>query len=291
MSKVSIIMTVFNSERYIQEAIESCLNQTHDNLELIIIDDGSTDSSLEIINSFQDERIKQLINKTNKGQSYSRNIGIKESSGEYIAIMDADDVAYENRLKIQLEYLETTNADICFTWADLINTDGLVTGVKKTTQNINLLRAKLLFECSLIHPTALWRKSSFLQNNLWYDEQFSYAQDYELWSRAIRKVEFSVLGESLLKFRFKNEASISFAKVDEQEVFRKLISNRELKFLCDEDIAYLNSLKGVREIYKRFKKSNIVDEEVKQYFRDLTNWKFNNIPYRLKKYLQKLIIN
>lgn len=231
-------MTVYNGERFLMEAIESCLIQTHTDLELIIIDDGSTDSSLKIISSFVDNRIKLLINESNKGQSYSRNRGIKESSGEYIAIMDADDVAYPDRIEKQLVYLKAKDAEICFTWANLINTDGLVTGVKKTTQNINLLRAKLLFECPLIHPTALWRKSSFLQNNLWYDEKFTYAQDYELWSSAIRHVKFAVLEESLLKFRFRNEASISFAKVYKQEEFRKIISNREIKILCSEDVAY-----------------------------------------------------
>jgi glycosyltransferase involved in cell wall biosynthesis len=267
------------------------LIQTHTDLELIIIDDGSTDSSLKIISSFVDNRIKLLINESNKGQSYSRNLGIKEASGEYIAIMDADDVAYPNRIERQLEYFESSDVDICFTWADLINTDGLVTGVKKTRQNINLLRAKLLFECPLIHPTAFWRKAKFVQHNLWYDGKYTYAQDYELWSRAIRHVKFAVLEESLLKFRFRNEASISFAKVDKQEEFREIISNRELKILCSVDVDYFASLKGVRKIYKRFKQSNVVDNEVKQYFRDLTNWKFDILPYRLKKYVQKLIIN
>jgi glycosyltransferase involved in cell wall biosynthesis len=77
-------MTVYNGERFLREAIDSCINQSYDNLELIIIDDGSTDSSLDIINSFDDDRIVLLINESNKGQSYSRNRGIKESRGEYI---------------------------------------------------------------------------------------------------------------------------------------------------------------------------------------------------------------
>ena len=232
--KVSIILTVFNGERFLREAIESCLAQTYVNLELIIIDDGSTDNGLEIINSFHDDRIQLFINESNKGQSYSRNRGIKESSGDYIAIMDADDVAYPNRIERQLDYLKVNGADICFTWADLIDSVGNITGVKKTTVNQNLLRAKLLFECPLIHPTVLWCKDAFVRNNLWYDEKYTYAQDYELWSRAIRKVKFTVLGESLLKFRFRNEASISFAKVDKQEAFRKLISDREINLLCNQ---------------------------------------------------------
>ena len=290
LPRVSIIMTVFNGERFLHEAIESCLVQTYANLELIIIDDGSTDSSLAIINSFIDSRIILLKNESNKGQSFSRNMGIKESLGEYIAIMDADDVAYPERIQRQLNYLESNDAEICFTWADLIDSDGNKTGVKKTTVNQNLLRAKLLFECPLIHPTAFWRKSVFVAGNLWYDEHYTYAQDYELWSRAIRLVRFVVLGESLLKFRFRNEASISFAKVDKQEEYRKLVSDREINFLCSEKVDYVNSIKGVRIIYNRLKVMYKVDEEVKQYFRDFTNVKLGEYPYRLKKVIQKLFI-
>lgn len=288
--KVSLIMTVYNGERFLREAIESCLEQTYANIELIIIDDGSTDSSVDIINSSKDDRIVLLINESNKGQSYSRNRGIKVSSGEYIAIMDADDVAYPYRIERQLDYLKVEGADICFSWADLIDSAGKVTGIKKTAVNQNLLRTKLLFECPLIHPTAFWIKDAFVRNDLWYNEQYTYAQDYELWSRAIRKVKFAVLGESLLKFRFRNEASISFAKVDKQEAFRKLISDREIKLLSGEEIDYANSISGVRKIYKRFEKIHEVDEEVKQYFRDCTNVKLAKYPYRLKKVIQKVVI-
>ena len=287
---VSIIMTVYNGERFLSEAIESCLVQTYANLELIIIDDGSTDSSLDIISSFKDDRIVLLINEFNKGQSYSRNRGIKESFGEYIAVMDADDVAYPNRIERQLDNLEFEGADICFCWADLIDSSGKVTGVKKTTLNQNLLRARLVFECPLIHPTAFWKKSVFIHYNLWYDEYYMYAQDYELWGRAIRHVKFGVLGESLLKFRFRNEASVSFAKFDKQEIFRKLISDREIKLLCGEEVDYMNSIRGVSKIYKRFVQMYEFDEEVKQYFRDFTNVKLSKYPYRLKKVIQKVVI-
>ncbi len=288
--KVSIIMTVYNGGRFLRDAIESCLNQTYTNLELIIIDDGSFDNSLEIIKSFEDKRIKLLINESNKGQSYSRNIGIKESSGEYIAIMDADDMMYPNRIEKQLNYLKIEGGDICFSWADLIDVDGKIIGDKKTTLNINYLRAKLLFECPLIHPTAFWRKDSLIQNDLWYDRYYTYAQDYELWSRAMHFLKFVVVGESLLKFRFRNEGSISFNKVEEQEMFRKLISDREIKLLCGENVNYLSSLQGLRKIYYGIRKVQKVDEEVKQYFRDLTNWHFQKYPYRFKKFIQKIII-
>jgi glycosyltransferase involved in cell wall biosynthesis len=290
LDQVSIILTVYNGEKFLREAIDSILNQMYQEFELIIIDDGSTDSTLQIINSYSDSRIRLIENGQNRGQSYSRNLGIKKSKGEYIAIMDADDIAYKERIQKQLDYLINNDADICFTWADLIDSEGTVMDIKKTTENNNLLRAKLLFECPLIHPTAFWRKSTFIQNDLWYDEKCTYAQDYELWSRAIRHVKFAVLGESLLKFRFRNEASISFAKVDKQEGFRKLISDREIKLLCGEEVNYSNSISGVRRIYKQFEQMHKVDDEVKQCFRDLTNMKLGEYPYRLKKVIQKVVI-
>lgn len=125
MIKVSIIMTVYNGARFLREAIESCLAQSYANLELIIIDDGSNDTSLEIINSFKDDRIVLLINESNKGQSYSRNRGIKESTGEYIAIMDADDVAYPYRLEEQVKFLsQNKNIAIVGSYVSVINEKG-----------------------------------------------------------------------------------------------------------------------------------------------------------------------
>jgi glycosyltransferase involved in cell wall biosynthesis len=114
MVKVSVIMTIFNGKKFLHEAIDSVLLQTLKDFELIIIDDGSTDSSLEIVKSYNDQRIKLLINEVNRGQSYSRNRGIKMASGEYIAVMDGDDIMYPNRLEIQMNYLKVNAASICF---------------------------------------------------------------------------------------------------------------------------------------------------------------------------------
>ena len=290
MDKVSILMTVFNGERFLSEAIESCLLQTHNNLELIIIDDGSTDRSLEIINSFEDDRIKLFINESNRGQSYSRNRGIRESTGEYIAIMDGDDIAYNNRLEKQLKFLNTNEGNICFSWVDVIDSTGNRTGLRKTTSNKNLLKAQLLFECDLVHPTAFWRKDSFVNNNLWYDETFIYAQDYEFWTRVIKVFEIEVYQEPLIMFRFGNEFSISKTKKSLQDEFRLSVSNREIKSLCGREIEYTISIIGVVKIYNRFKTENKACSDVISYFRNLTNKYFVRYPFRLRKLIQRLII-
>ncbi len=288
MQKVSIIMTVYNGQNFLREAIESCLNQTYSNLELIIIDDGSTDNTLSIIKSYNDERIKLIENERNKGQSYSRNKGIEESNGEFIAIMDADDIAYPHRIETQLNFLLQSNADICFSCADLIDAKGNLVGIKKTTLNINLLRAQLLFECPLIHPTAFLRKESFVSNELWYDEKFVYAQDYELWSRVKDVLCIKIIDKPLIKFRFRNEQSISYSKVKIQESYRKRISD----FLINQLVPNASgiSILSTIQIYNAYKKKYDVDSEIKQYFRDKIKFGRMKLPYRLRKYLLTMFI-
>jgi glycosyltransferase involved in cell wall biosynthesis len=291
MNKVSIIMTVFNGETFLAEAIVSCLNQTYSNFELIIIDDGSKDKSLSIIESFNDPRIKFVQNQINMGQSYSRNRAIKESSGEFIAIMDSDDIAYPGRIERQINFLVNSNFDICFSNADLIDEFGNITGVKIITQNENLLKAQLLIYCPLIHPTAFWRKESFIKHEFWYDEYFIYSQDYDLWTRAIKKLKFGIVSESLLKFRYRNEQSITFSKVSKQDEFRKVVSNREIFELTGELHYFKGSITSMRKLYLSFKRKYTEDDDIKLFFRDLTSDKFDVWPYRLKKLAQKLIIN
>ena len=103
--KITVFMPVYNSERYLKEAIDSILNQSYKNFELLIINDGSTDSSIDIIKSYNDSRIKLINNDCNKGLPYTRNLGLKLAKGDYIAIMDSDDISYIHRLKKQIEFL------------------------------------------------------------------------------------------------------------------------------------------------------------------------------------------
>src|SRR5690606_29827801 len=99
-------MPVYNGEKYIKEAIRNILCQTFSNFELVIIDDGSTDSSIEIIQSIKDRRIRFLKNEKNQGIAYTRNVGLKEAKGEFLAWMDCDDLVEPNRLEIQINYLK-----------------------------------------------------------------------------------------------------------------------------------------------------------------------------------------
>ncbi|MFS8652378.1 MAG: glycosyltransferase family 2 protein, partial [Caldibacillus sp.] len=103
---VTVFMPVYNSGKYLVEAIESILRQTYRNLELLIVDDGSTDHSIEIIKTFADPRIRLIKNDQNRGIPFTRNVGLKEARGKYLAIMDSDDISHPERIERQVAYLE-----------------------------------------------------------------------------------------------------------------------------------------------------------------------------------------
>jgi glycosyltransferase involved in cell wall biosynthesis len=238
-------MTVYNGERFLKEAIESIINQTYKDFELIIIDDGSTDGSIEIIKGYNDSRIRLLVNETNKGQSYSRNWGIRESKGSYIAIMDADDVASPERLKIQHDYFESNSEiSLCGSWIEVIGEEGEFKKIRKVPTDNFEIKADLIFNCPIIHPTVMFRKKDFVQNGFFYDEEFKYAQDMELWSRAMFKLNFHNIPIPLLKMRFGNSNSITYKHLEEQRIFGiKTINNTlsRMKTTCVIDETFNNS--------------------------------------------------
>jgi len=118
---VTVLMPVYNGEKYLAEAIESVLNQTFADFELLIIDDCSSDNSVEIIQSYNDNRLKLIINEENIGQSSTMNKAIELAEGKYIARLDQDDLSYKNRLQVQLEKISDLNKTILGSWAYAIN--------------------------------------------------------------------------------------------------------------------------------------------------------------------------
>lgn len=139
---VSIVMPVYNVEKYLQESINSILNQTYRNIELIIIDDGSTDSSVKIIKNYKDERIKAFYFE-NGGCSKQRNFGLTAASGYYLALMDADDISECDRIKNQVEFLQSNiDIDVLGTNASIIDNNGKIIREKNIlnfTKRLNLL--------------------------------------------------------------------------------------------------------------------------------------------------------
>lgn len=195
---VSVLMPVYNCSAFIAEAIESILNQTCSCLELIIIDDCSTDNTREVISRFTDKRITLIKKNENSGYISSLNMAIEISKGEFIARMDGDDISHHNRLEKQVNFLNL-NPDValCGTWYESLSTKEVV---ENPVENEDI-KIALLDYCALGHPTVMFRKAFVTANKLSYDQSFYPAEDYELWTRISALGKISNLPEALLYYR------------------------------------------------------------------------------------------
>lgn len=222
-------MPVYNGERYIKEAIESILNQTFTNFELIIVNDGSTDHTEEIILSYDDERIRYFKNDVNLQIVKTLNKGLRLARCKYIARMDADDVSYAERLQIQYAFMQKNpEIAVCGTalsiyeQPDIVYVPPLVDGA---------IKAKLIFENCLYHPTILFRKEAILAQG-GYDSLYSNAEDYELWQRLsrIENINFANLPAPLLRYRKHYDIDRSEYDINQKRL-TKLIIKKQLKYL------------------------------------------------------------
>lgn len=181
---ISVIMPVYNGEKFLSMAIDSILEQSFEDFEFIIIDDGSSDGTEGIIKSYSDPRIVYLNNQSNKGLSHSLNLGIKRALGQYIARMDADDISSNNRFETQINYLEKNNeVDILGSAAYLIDENDKIFGKANKPKSHIEIMWQSLFSTPLIHPTIMGRTAIFKDN--FYDESAKNSEDYELWSRLL----------------------------------------------------------------------------------------------------------
>lgn len=271
-------MAVYNGEKYIKEAIQSILNQSIKNFEFIIIDDGSTDRSLEIIRSFQDPRIIILINDKNRGLAASLNYGISYSRGEYIARMDCDDLSHPLRFAKQINYLEK-NPDISVVGSNctIINEEGKLFGKLTFSTKPIIILWLMHFRNQLAHPSVMVRRSFF--SLFQYDEKCIASQDYELWARASGKMKYSNLPQCLLFYRIHSsqmwKLSCIHSAAGEQNSQRaiKILHSRTIDKDIEYDILYnvlqpsgisLNSdfqktIKYLNYLYSCFLKKNQIN--------------------------------
>lgn len=236
---VSVIFPVYNSEKFLTEALSSIIEQLYTNIEIIIINDGSTDNSLEIIKSFQkrDHRIK-IISRENKGLVSSLNEGISNAEGDYIARMDADDISTPDRIYKQLNYiLANPSIDILGSNIEYINDLSEKIGKSKYPLSNSQIRKALPFWCCLAHPTILAKKSVFVAHAQ-YESKYR-SEDYELWLRLRRnkKFQFGNMRESLLKYRLHDSQMTDvknlklIVKSNISLKIRELVLTRDIVFL------------------------------------------------------------
>lgn len=200
--KVSLLMPVFNQERFVKKAIKSILNQTFTDFEFLIIDDSSNDSTLKILKSFKDKKIKVFKNIKQLGLAKCLNFLIKKAKGKYIVRMDGDDISAKDRLKVQVELLDK-NPQIALvgSWAEVIDANGNIIGQFKHPTKYSKIRDVILSYNPFIHPSVCFRKKIF--NSIGgYNEELFYSQDYDLFLRMVEKYKSVNLPRFLLKFRW-----------------------------------------------------------------------------------------
>ena len=225
---VSVILPVFNAEKFVAQAIESILQQTFTDFELIVIDDGSNDRSLEILKKYasSDKRIT-IISRENRGLVASLNQGIAAACGQWIARMDADDIALPQRFERQLQWLAKTDADICGSWVKLFGTPDR--RVIKHPQTDEAIKMKMIFCTPFAHP-AVMIKTEFIKQ-LRYNKVWEKCEDYDLWERATRAGGKMInVPEILLLYR-QHKKQISTTAFAKQQQLSQKIQRRYMEYI------------------------------------------------------------
>ena len=254
-------MAAYNAESFLRDAVDSVLNQTFSDFEFLIFEDCSIDRTLEILQSYNDPRIKLYANETNQGLTKNLVRGIELATGDYVARMDADDVCMPNRFEQQLEYFahhpEVSVLGSAVTFFD--DKDYEFVGYQPTAHED--IKVTLFLGFTMLHPTVMMRKADMNQHCLNYDPQFVVSQDHDLWTRAIRKLCFANHQLSLLKSRRHGEA-IGKTRKSEQEALASMVRQRQLDEI---DVSYtaaeLNAFNIFAGMASRFKSEQLPDLE------------------------------
>lgn len=233
---ISVILPVYNSQDYVEEAIQSVLDQTYRDFELIIINDGSTDNSSQIINSFSDTRIIYVNNQKNSGLIQTLNDGLRIAKGKYIARMDADDICLPDRFKKQVEVLEK-NDKVVLVSSDFYEMKGsdlkLSSGFAKSDE----MKTVLLFAPGIAHPTVMMR-NIFKDGVLKYQEEFKHVEDYQLWTDLSSVGDFVNISYPLLKYRSHDaQVSAKYVSIQRQnceKIRRKYLKKNAFDFTEEE---------------------------------------------------------
>lgn len=227
---ISVIMPNYNYSEYIQDSIESILNQSFSDFELIIVDDASTDNSRQEIERYLgDGRIILISLKENCGNYKARNIGLEKSRGNYIAVMDADDIAHIDRLSIQYRFLKNTDKLACLgSQGYYMDTYGNIIGNLNKPTDPDVFKVLLLKNNYSLHPSLFYKKSLLKQYNLLkYDEKFSIAADYDFITKCAYYFAILNLPERLISYRVHSQ-QISSRKSEQQKITARCVRHLQL---------------------------------------------------------------
>lgn len=237
--KITVIMPVYNGERYLREAIESILTQTFTDFEFIIIDDGSIDRTWSFLSEYaiKDHRIVLIQNHENIGLTKSLNKGLQTAGGAYIARQDADDISAPERLEKQAEYLDANpETGLVGTAYHLIDESGNYVSTNHPELNDTAIRWRMLFRNAFIHTSVMIRRRVLTEKALFYSEDLPCSQDMDLWVQLMKYTHVANLKEPLVSLR-RHDNSISTIQFEAQERIATEISYKQLlRFLPDTSL-------------------------------------------------------
>ena len=226
--RVTVLMPVYNAEAYLREAMDSILAQTFTDYEFLILDDASSDTSAEIVRSYDDPRIRLVQNERNLKVAATLNKGLEMARGEYIARMDADDISLPERLARQVAFLDIhSEVGIVGVWAKAF---GKTSFLMPQPADPEIARAKLLFDSCFVHPALMMRRSFLEIHGLRYQDM-AHFEDYELWQRAARLFPLANIPEWLFLYRTTIGSAFSGGNRREQEETYRRIDQSSLPFL------------------------------------------------------------
>lgn len=233
LPEISVLLPIYNTNSiHLKECIESILNQSFKNFELIILNDASTKNLDDIVNSYNDNRIKYYKNDKNLGITKTRNKLLSLARGKYIAVCDHDDISLPERFEKEYNFLEKNpEYSLVSSWVETFNE---ITGKQKIWKKKPFPKyLDFLKNCEILHPACMWRKKDFEKFNLKYEEEYFCAQDYAMFAKAVRYVNFANLQEVLLKYRkHKNNTSNQRQKMC-TETYQ--IQNKIIDFLTSDE--------------------------------------------------------
>lgn len=246
MPIISVVIPVYNGEKTIQETIDSVLSQSFEDFELIVINDGSTDKSLEIISNIKDERIK-VFTYPNAGLAASRNRGISLATGEYISFIDADDLWTPGKLKSQLKALEENlEAAVAYSWTDCIDESGKFLGKGSYLSFSGDVRANLLLTNFIDSGSNVLIRTEAFKKVGYFDESRKSCEDWDMWLRLASEYSFVAISKPQVLYRISSTSmSVNFSRMEAE-------SMKVIEKACERNPTYFSPLKRLSKgnIYK-----------------------------------------
>ncbi len=298
---VSFMMPVYNGEEYIKETLDSLQAQTLSDFEVIIINDGSTDSTVDIIESYHDERFKIIHNETNLGITGSLNKGFKVARGKYIARIDCDDLCYPKRLEVQVEHMEKhPELVLCGAFRD----DILDGKIKKNTQipvySYEVIKMGLLFgNFFFTHSTLMFRRELFQNLGLEYPE-YKCVEDYALEMNILMNAKADLVPEKLVAYRIYAESfsnknmdiGIKNAKIIKENYLAQMDVSAETKAILQKALEQIYTLELIDQIagtFPEIAKWSGADKMPKQ-VEALTKYLYRSFYFKLERYNYKTLM-